>query len=83
MGVYNLAGQVRQTHLKSEITIQEMLQGSCQMDGVDDATSSRKSVQAPAERNKYKRLQGIGLEIQFGFLDTGSSREVVQVVGKE
>lgn len=80
MGVYNLAGQVGQTHLKSEITIQEMLQRSCQM---DDAMNSRKSVQAPAERNKYKRLQGIGLEIQVGFLDTGSSSEVVQVVGKE
>ena len=53
------------------------------MDGVDDSMSSRKSVQGPAERNKYKRLQGIGLEIQVGFLDTGSSREVVQVVGKE
>ena len=51
------------------------------MDGVDDATSSRKSVQAPAERNKYKRLQGIGLVIQVGFLDTGSSRE--EVVAKE
>lgn len=83
MGVYNLAGQVGQTHLKSEITIQEMLQGSCQMDGVDDAMNSRKSVQAPADRNKYKRLHGIGLEIQVGFLDTGSSREVVRVVGKE
>lgn len=53
------------------------------MDGVDDSMSSRKSVQGPAERNKYKRLQGIGLEIQVGFLDTGRSREVVQVVGKE
>lgn len=30
MGIYNLVGQVRQTHLKSKMKIQEMFQGSCQ-----------------------------------------------------
>ena len=72
MGVYNLAGQVRQTHLKSEITIQEMLQGSCQMDGVDDANvnAAKGSLAITYENtvtNPEKLLEGIraeGIEVK-------------------
>lgn len=43
IGGYNLLGQEKQTHLKREI-IQERLQGSYQVAGIDNAMSSRKSV---------------------------------------
>lgn len=74
MGVYNLAGQVRQTHLKNKI-VQEVLQGTCQMDGVDDAVCSRRLVQASVSRNKQKRLQGRGLERWVGFQILGEAEK--------
>jgi hypothetical protein len=72
MGVYNLVGQIKQTHLKSEVTIQKMLQKKmvqsiCQMGGIANAMSSWKSAQAPKGGNKQKRLQVRGTERQVRF----------------
>lgn len=82
MGVYNLVGKVRQTHLKSEKIIQDMLQSSCQMGGVDKAMSSRKSAQASVGRSKQKRLQGRDLERWIGFQMLGVAEKWFRQVGK-
>lgn len=64
MGVYNLVGQGKVNNSRD-------VADSCQMVGVDNAMSSRKSVQVTVSRKKQKRLQRKGLERWSGFQRLG------------